>query len=96
MLGLLLQIGVVGCNLQHLNFLIVQNIESYWLTPTILAKQVALLPAATLTAQIFFASFFGALGLLMAIPLAVITKTWLKEVLLKDILDKWHQNSVSS
>lgn len=69
-------------------YLVIQNIESYCLTPTIMAKQVALLPAATLTAQIFFASFFGALGLLMAIPLAVITKTWLEEVLLKDILDK--------
>jgi predicted PurR-regulated permease PerM len=77
-------------------YLIVQNVESYWLTPTIMAKQVALLPAATLTAQIFFASFFGALGLVMAIPLAVITKTWLEEVLLKDVLDKWHHNSVSS
>jgi predicted PurR-regulated permease PerM len=49
---------------------------------------VALLPAVTLTAQIFFASFFGALGLLMAIPLAVIAKTCLEEVLLKDVLDK--------
>jgi predicted PurR-regulated permease PerM len=55
---------------------------------------VALLPAVTLTAQIFFASFFGALGLLMAIPVAVIAKTCLEEVLLKDVLDKWHHSLV--
>ncbi len=75
-------------------YIVIQNIESYWLTPTIMAKQVALLPAVTLTAQIFFASFFGALGLLMAIPLAVIAKTWLEEVLFKDVLDKWHNASL--
>ncbi len=71
-------------------YIVIQNIESYWLTPTVMAKQVALLPAVTLTSQILFATLFGALGLLMAIPLTVIAKTWLEEVLFKDILDKWH------
>jgi predicted PurR-regulated permease PerM len=71
-------------------YIIIQNIESYWLTPTVMAKQVALLPAVTLTSQILFATLFGALGLLMAIPLTVVAKTWLEEVLFKDVLDKWH------
>jgi predicted PurR-regulated permease PerM len=70
-------------------YVIIQNVESYWLTPTVMAKQVALLPAVTLTAQIFFATFFGALGLLMALPLAVVVKTWIEESLFKDVLDKW-------
>lgn len=70
-------------------YLIVQNIESYVLTPTIMSKQVSLLPAITLVAQIFFASFFGPLGLLLALPLTVVAKTWLEELLFKDILDKW-------
>ncbi|WP_045056960.1 AI-2E family transporter, partial [Aliterella atlantica] len=48
-------------------YLAIQNIESYWLTPTVMAHQVALLPAITLTAQIFFTSFFGFLGLLLAL-----------------------------
>jgi predicted PurR-regulated permease PerM len=52
-----------------------------------MAKQVSLLPAATLIAQIFFASFFGFLGLLLALPLTVVAKTWLEEGLIKDILD---------
>lgn len=70
-------------------YIVIQNLESYWLTPTIMAKQVSLLPAITLTAQIIFASFFGVLGLLMALPLTVVAKTWLEEVLFKDVLDKW-------
>ncbi|MEA5508881.1 AI-2E family transporter [Crocosphaera sp. UHCC 0190] len=71
-------------------YFIIQNIESYWLTPTVMAKQVSLLPAVTLMAQIFFAQAFGILGLLLALPLAVVTKTWIEEVLFKDILDPWN------
>jgi predicted PurR-regulated permease PerM len=70
-------------------YLVIQQIESYWLTPTVMAQQVSLLPAVTLAAQIFFASFFGFLGLLLALPLTVVAKTWIDEVLIKDILDKW-------
>ncbi|NCJ07885.1 AI-2E family transporter [Synechococcales cyanobacterium C] len=70
-------------------YIVIQQIESYWLTPTVMAKQVSLLPAITLTVQIFFASVFGFLGLLIALPLAVVAKIWLEEVLLKDILDPW-------
>ena len=54
-----------------------------------MAQQVALLPAITLTSQIFFASLFGFLGLLMALPLTVVAKTWIEEALFKDILDRW-------
>jgi predicted PurR-regulated permease PerM len=70
-------------------YVIIQNIESYLLTPTVMAKQVSLLPALTLTAQIFFTGAFGVLGLLLALPLAVVAKTWIEEALFKDILDKW-------
>ncbi|MDJ0558110.1 MAG: AI-2E family transporter, partial [Microcystis sp. M53599_WE4] len=70
-------------------YFIIQNVESYWLTPTVMAKQVSLLPAITLIAQIFFAQMFGILGLLLALPLTVVVKTWLDELLFKDILDQW-------
>ncbi|NCS29154.1 MAG: AI-2E family transporter [Microcystis aeruginosa F13-15] len=72
-------------------YFIIQNVESYWLTPTVMAKQVSLLPAITLIAQIFFAQMFGILGLLLALPLTVVVKTWLDELLFKDILDQWDQ-----
>jgi predicted PurR-regulated permease PerM len=55
-----------------------------------MAQQVSLLPAVTLLAQVFFATFFGFLGLLLALPLTVVGQVWLKEVIIKDLLDQWH------
>ena len=69
-------------------YIIVQNLESYWFSPLVMKKQVNLLPAATLIAQIFFATFFGFLGLILALPLAVVVKTWAEEALIKDIFNK--------
>lgn len=74
-------------------YIVIQQIESYWLTPTVMAQQVALLPAVTLTSQVIFAGLFGALGLLMALPLTVVAKVWLEESLFVDILDKWQTRS---
>lgn len=70
-------------------YIVIQNLESYLITPTIMANQVSLLPAMTLAAQLIFARFFGFLGLLLALPLAVIAKTLIQEILIKDILDQW-------
>ena len=69
-------------------YIVVQNLESYWFSPLVMKKQVNLLPAATLLAQIFFATFLGLLGLILALPLAVVVKTWAEEALVKDILNK--------
>lgn len=76
-------------------YIVIQQIESYWLTPTVMAKQVALPPAVTLTAQLIFASIFGVLGLLIALPLTVVARIWLEEVLIKDILDRWDRTKGS-
>ncbi|MGF1541849.1 MAG: AI-2E family transporter [Pleurocapsa sp.] len=70
-------------------YIVIQQIESYWLTPIIMAKQVSLLPAITLVAQLVFVSLFGPLGLLIALPLTIVTGTWIDEILFKDILDRW-------
>jgi predicted PurR-regulated permease PerM len=70
-------------------YFLIQNVESYWLTPIVMAKQVSLLPAVTLIAQLFFASIFGLLGLILALPLTVVLKTWIEEALFKDLLDNW-------
>ena len=69
-------------------YVLIQNLESYWFTPMAMQKQVALLPAATLVAQIFFATFLGPLGLILALPLAVVSKTWIEEAWIKDVLDR--------
>jgi predicted PurR-regulated permease PerM len=73
-------------------YILIQQIESNLLTPYVMAQQVSLLPAVTLLAQVFFATFFGFLGLLLALPLTVVGQVWLKEVIIKDILDPWHHN----
>jgi len=72
-------------------YFIVQNVESYWLTPTVMAKQVSLLPAVTLMAQLFFASIFGLGGLLLALPLTAVVKIWVEQILFIDILDPWQR-----
>lgn len=73
-------------------YFLIQQFESNLLTPYVMAQQVSLLPAVTLIAQVFFATFFGFLGLLLALPLTVVGQVWVKEVLFKDVLDQWRNN----
>ncbi len=69
-------------------YIIIQNIESYVITPSIMQKQVKLLPGLTITAQFIFTILFGPLGLLLAIPLAVVIQVFVKEIIIHDILEK--------
>jgi predicted PurR-regulated permease PerM len=70
-------------------YFLIQQFESSLLTPYIMAQQVSLLPAITLIAQVFFTTFFGFLGLLLALPLTVVAKVWINAVLIEDVLDRW-------
>jgi predicted PurR-regulated permease PerM len=70
-------------------YFLIQQFESNLLTPYVMAQQVSLLPALTLLSQVFFATFFGFLGFLLALPLTVVGQVWVQEVLVKDVLDKW-------
>lgn len=67
----------------------IQQLEGTVLTPLVMKRQVSLLPAITLTAQVVFAVFFGLLGLFLALPLIVIIQVWARELLVKDILNRW-------
>ena len=69
-------------------YIVIQNIESYIITPSIMQKQVKLLPGLTITAQFIFTIFFGPLGLLLAIPMAVVIQVFVKEIIIHDILEK--------
>ncbi|MEB3355426.1 MAG: AI-2E family transporter [Synechococcales bacterium] len=77
-------------------YIVIQNLEAYWFTPLVMRQQVSLLPAAVLVAQLFFASFLGPLGLLLAIPLAVVVKIWIEETVIKDVLDSWQRGGERS
>jgi predicted PurR-regulated permease PerM len=72
-------------------YFLIQQLEQYLLVPTVMAKQVSLLPAVTLLSQIVFAIFFGFLGLLLALPLVIVGQIWIKEILVKDVLDSWQE-----
>jgi len=68
-------------------YILIQNIESYIITPSIMQKQVKLLPGLTITAQFIFTIIFGPLGLLLAIPMAVVIQVFVKEIVIHDILE---------
>ncbi|MBD2452112.1 AI-2E family transporter [Nostoc sp. FACHB-152] len=70
-------------------YFFIQQAESNFITPYVMAQQVSLLPAVTLISQLFFVTFFGFLGLFLALPLTVVAKIWVQEVLVKDVLDEW-------
>lgn len=70
-------------------FILIQQFESNFLTPYVMAQHVNLLPAVTLMAQVFFASLFGFWGLLLALPLTVVLQIWVRRVLIEDVLDQW-------
>lgn len=70
-------------------YFFIQQTESNFITPVVMAHQVSLLPAVTLVSQLFFVTFFGFLGLFLALPLTVVAKIWVQEVLVKDVLDQW-------
>ncbi len=64
-------------------YVVIQQIESNFLTPFVMKRQVNLLPAVTLLAQVVFSIFFGFLGPLLALPLALTTRQWLEEFWVK-------------
>jgi predicted PurR-regulated permease PerM len=69
-------------------YIVIQQVESNILTPLVMKKQVALLPAITLLSQVIFAAFFGFLGLLLALPLTLIIQQWLDEFWVRGFLDQ--------
>ncbi len=65
-------------------YVIIQNIESYIIMPSIMKKKANLLPGLTLISQFGFTFIFGPLGLILSLPLAVVIKVIIEESL-KDI-----------
>ncbi|HEY9876488.1 MAG TPA: AI-2E family transporter [Candidatus Obscuribacterales bacterium] len=70
-------------------YLLIQQFEGNILVPIVMQKQVSLLPAVTLVSVVIFSIFFGFLGLLLSLPLTIVSQIWIKEVLVKDVLNKW-------
>jgi len=70
-------------------YVIIQQLEGYVLTPLVMGEKTGLVPGITLLAQVLFASFFGFLGLFLALPLTIIGKIMVQEILIKDLLNNW-------
>ncbi len=70
-------------------YIAIQQLEGSVLTPLVMKQQVSLLPAIALISQVVFAVFFGFLGLFLALPLVVVLQVWSRELLVKDILNRW-------
>ncbi|MFZ0407948.1 MAG: AI-2E family transporter [Cyanobium sp.] len=70
-------------------YVVVQSLESYVITPSVMHHQLKLLPGFTLMAQLLFTVIFGPFGLLLALPLAVCLQVLVRELLIHDILDPW-------
>ena len=77
-------------------YLFVHQTESHVIAPKIMIQRSNLLPAITLLSQLFFATFFGFLGLFLALPLSIVGQVLLKEILIKDVLDKIQSPTSSS
>jgi len=65
-------------------YVIIQNIESYIIMPSIMKKKANILPGLTLISQFGFTFIFGPLGLILSLPLAVVIQVIIRESL-KDI-----------
>ncbi len=60
-------------------YVIIQNIESYIIMPSIMKKKANLLPGLTLISQFGFTFIFGPLGLILSLPLAVVIQVIVKD-----------------
>jgi len=60
-------------------YIIIQNIESYIIMPSIMKRKANLLPGLTLISQFGFTFIFGPLGLILSLPLAVVIQVLIKE-----------------
>tara|TARA_Y100001968_G_scaffold333299_1_gene395315 strand:+ start:3305 stop:4132 length:828 start_codon:yes stop_codon:yes gene_type:complete len=65
-------------------YIVIQNIESYLIMPSILKKKTNLLPGLTLISQFGFTFVFGPLGLILSLPLAVVMQVVIKETINND------------
>jgi predicted PurR-regulated permease PerM len=70
-------------------YFIIQQVESFVIVPIVMKSQASILPAVTLLSVVIFGSFFGFLGVFLAVPLVIVLQIWIQEVLVKDILNQW-------
>jgi len=68
-------------------YLVVQQVESYLLTPIIQQRTVKLPPVVTIFAQVSLGVLLGGLGLILASPLAAVVLVLVRMLYVEDVLD---------
>ncbi|MCT7968109.1 AI-2E family transporter [Laspinema sp. D1] len=77
-------------------YLFIEQLEGLVLTPMIMENEISLPPAVTLTSMLIFSQFFGLLGLFLALPIVAVLQIWVKEVLVKDVMNNWTRQGAYS
>jgi len=77
-------------------YLFIEQLEGLVLTPMVMKNEISLPPPVTLTSMLIFSQFFGFLGLFLALPIVAVLQIWLKEVLVKDIMNNWTRQGAYS
>ncbi|MCZ7538344.1 MAG: AI-2E family transporter [Anaerolineae bacterium] len=70
-----------------LAYLLTQQVQSNVIMPRIMARQIQIPAASILIAQIIGAALFGFLGVLLALPLAIVVLVLVREVYVHDTLN---------
>jgi predicted PurR-regulated permease PerM len=69
-------------------YFVLQSIESYILVPMIYKRTVSISPVITLGSLVLFGILAGPLGIILATPLMAVLQIIIKEMYIKDYLEK--------
>jgi predicted PurR-regulated permease PerM len=67
-------------------YLLIQQVESNVITPSIVKRELSIPPAALLIFQLIAAALFGFFGILLAVPMLATLMTLIRELYLYDVL----------
>jgi predicted PurR-regulated permease PerM len=70
-----------------IGYIVTQQIQSNLIMPRIMTRQINMPAGVVLSAQLVAASLFGFIGLLLALPLAVLVKVLVRELYVYDVLN---------
>ncbi|AFZ47695.1 protein of unknown function UPF0118 [Cyanobacterium stanieri PCC 7202] len=69
-------------------YILIYQLIEYAILPKLRKNRLRLSPANVIIGEVFFGSLLGILGLFLALPLTIISQIFVKEILVKDILDQ--------
>jgi predicted PurR-regulated permease PerM len=72
-------------------YFVIQSIESYLLAPLIFEKTVSISPVITLLSLVLFGILVGPIGVILAAPLVAVIQVFVRELYIKDYLEKGSQ-----